>query len=223
MFPISDIVPSKKFPIINILLIALTCYVFYLQLVNPESFTIIYALIPSTISYNDFASLVPFVTSIFLHGGWLHIISNMWFLWIFGDNVEGAVGHIRYLLLYLISGVAGGLAQFFFMPNSDIPMLGASGAVAGALGAYFILFPHHKIKTLVPVFGFISITNISAYVMLGYWFILQIVSGAISFPSSSREQGGVAFWAHVGGFLTGLVMARLIVKTENGVVEGEVV
>lgn len=223
MFPISDSVPSRKFPFINLGLIILTCYVFYLQMINPESFTVTYALVPSLVSFSDYTTLLQFITSIFLHGGWLHIISNMWFLWIFGDNVEGALGHFWYLLLYLLSGIVGGLAQYIFMSGSDIPMLGASGAVAGALGAYFLLFPRHKIKTLIPVFGFISFTNISAYIMLGYWFVLQIFSGAMSAPGSGMEEDGVAFWAHVGGFIAGLIMGKLLAGKEKRILEGEII
>ena len=223
MFPISDSVSSKKFPFVNLGLILLTCYVFYLQLNNPEAFTYSYALVPSSVRFTDYTTLIQFVTSIFLHGGWLHIISNMWFLWIFGDNVEGSLGHFWYLILYLASGVIGGLAQYLFMPDSNIPMLGASGAVAGALGAYFLLFPHHKIKTLLPILGFITFTNVSAYIMLGYWFVLQVFSGAMSIPGSQIDEGGVAFWAHVGGFVAGLIIGKIFARSEKVVLEGEVI
>lgn len=223
MFPISDSVPSRKFPFVNLGLIIITSYVFYLQMVNPEPFTISYALVPNLVSFNNYNTLLPFITSIFLHGGWLHIISNMWFLWIFGDNVEGSIGHFRYLLLYLLSGIVGGLAQYFFMSESNIPMLGASGAVAGALGAYFLLFPHHKIRTIIPIFGFFTFTNISAYIMLGYWFLLQIFSGAVSIPDTGTDTGGVAFWAHVGGFIAGLMMGRIFAGTKKEAIEGEIV
>lgn len=223
MFPISDSVSSKKFPFVNLGLILLTCYVFYLQLNNPEAFTYSYALVPSSVNFIDYTTLIQFVTSIFLHGGWLHIISNMWFLWIFGDNVEGALGHFWYFILYLASGIIGGLAQYFFMPDSNIPMLGASGAVAGALGAYFLLFPHHKIKTLLPILGFITFTNVSAYIMLGYWFVLQVFSGAMSIPGSQIDEGGVAFWAHVGGFVAGLIFGKIFARNDKVVIEGEVV
>ncbi len=223
MFPISDSVSSKKFPFVNLGLILLTCYVFYLQLNNPEAFTYSYALVPSSVRFTDYTTLIQFVTSIFLHGGWLHIISNMWFLWIFGDNVEGSLGHFWYLILYLASGVIGGLAQYLFMPDSNIPMLGASGAVAGALGAYFLLFPHHKIKTLLPILGFITFTNVSAYIMLGYWFVLQVFSGAMSIPGSRIDEGGVAFWAHVGGFVAGLIIGKIFARSDKEVIEGEVV
>ncbi len=221
MFPISDSTPSKKFPFINFSIIALTCYVFYLQLIHLDAFTLRYTLIPANIDFSNVYSLYPFITSIFLHGGWLHIISNMWFLWVFGDNVEGEIGHFSYAFLYLFSGIIGSLAQYLIMPSSTIPMLGASGAVAGALGSYFLFFPGHKIKTIIPIFGFLTITNISASFMLGYWFVLQLLSGAVSLPFSG-EDGGVAFWAHIGGFLTGLIIGRLFAKTEKEVIEGEI-
>jgi membrane associated rhomboid family serine protease len=223
MFPISDSEPSKKFPFINIGIILLTCYVFFLQQTNSDAFTYMYALVPGDIDFSKASTLYPFITSMFLHGGWLHIISNMWFLWVFGDNVEGEIGHIPYLFLYILSGLAGGFAQYFFMPDSTIPMLGASGAVAGALGAYFYFFPHNKIRTIIPFFGFLTMTQINASFMLGYWFVLQILSGAMSLPSSGSEQGGVAFWAHVGGFLTGLLIGRLFAKTDKNVIEGEII
>lgn len=222
MFPINDSEPSKKFPIVNVALILLTCYVFFQQLMNFDRFTLQYALIPANVNFSNIQSLYPFITSIFLHGGWLHIISNMWFLWIFGDNVEGEIGHIRYLLLYLVSGIVGNIAQFLFMSDATIPMLGASGAVAGALGAYLYYFPRNKIRTFIIFFGFITITNISASFMLGYWFVLQLISGATSLRFTGSD-GGVAFWAHVGGFLTGLLVGRLLAKPHSDVIEGEII
>lgn len=211
MIPLSDSVPAGRFPLINILLIATTIFVFLQQLaaVSQEAFIFQYALIPSQIDISNYQTFFPFVTAIFLHGGFLHIISNMLFLWVFGDNVEGNLNILTYTLLYFASGVAGNLAQYFIMPESSIPMLGASGAVAGVLGAYFVFFPHHKVKTLVPFFGFISIVEIPAGFMLGYWFILQFLSGAISLPLSG-ETGGIAFWAHVGGFITGVLFAKML-------------
>lgn len=210
MLPLSDSVKSSRFPFITIALIAGTSYVFYLQVTSfdSEAFLLQYALIPGKIDFGYFPSLVPFVTSMFLHGNLLHIVSNMWFLWIFGDNVEGYFGKIRYLLLYFVSGILGSIAQFVLSPTSNIPMLGASGAIAGVLGAYYVLFPHHKVKTLIPLFGFFTVTEVSAMVMLGYWFLLQLLSGVISLPGVG-ELGGIAFFAHIGGFLTGLLFARL--------------
>ena len=225
MFPLSDSIAARSFPIINIAIILTTVYVFYLQITAPdfESFIFQYALIPASIDFGNYATLTPFVASIFLHGGFLHIISNMWFLWVFGDNVEGHLGKLTYPVVYLLSGIAGGVAQYFVSPTSQIPMLGASGAVAGTLGAYYVLFPHSKIKTLVPFFGFISVVDIAAPFMLGYWFILQLFSGAASLPFVGSETGGVAFFAHVGGFITGVVVANILKEGKTGVIEGELV
>lgn len=211
MFPLSDSIRAQRFPIINILLIAATIFVFIQQLtaLNELAFIRSYVLTPSLINFDDFATLTPFVTAIFLHGGFLHIISNMWFLWVFGDNVEGHLGFILFPILYFLSGIVGNIAQYIIMSSSSIPMLGASGAVAGVLGAYYVLFPHAKIKTMIPFFGFFTVAQIPAPFMLGYWFVLQVLSGAVSLPFSS-ESGGVAFWAHVGGFVTGVVVAKLI-------------
>lgn len=211
MFPISDSIHTPKFPFINIGLILITIFVFFLQLTipNPEAFIFTYALVPAQVDFSNYTTFLPFITSMFLHGGILHIVSNMLFLWVFGDNVEAHLGHIQYLFLYVLSGIVGGVAQYILMSSSQIPMLGASGAVAGALGAYFVLFPHSKIRTLVPFFGFISLVNIPASIMLGYWFVLQIISGVTALPFS-METGGVAFFAHIGGFMTGLFLAKLL-------------
>lgn len=216
MFPLSDSIYTHRFPFFNLFLIAATIFVFFQQIIspNPDAFVLQYALIPSSIDFNNLNTLFPFVSAIFLHGGFLHIISNMWFLWIFGDNVETHVGVIPYYFLYFVSGIVGNVLQYVIAPHSSIPMLGASGAVAGVLGAYYILFPHSKIKTLVPFFGFISIASIPAPFMLGYWFILQIISGAASLPTAGST-GGVAFWAHVGGFITGIMFANLFRKNER--------
>lgn len=219
MFPISDTIPTPRFPIVNILLILVTVFIFFQQATafDPEAFIYTYSLIPSRVDLNNFSSLMPFVTAIFLHGGLLHIVSNMWFLWVFGDNVEGHINSFFYIILYFVSGIIGNIVQYLFMPNSPIPMLGASGAVAGILGAYFVLFPHAHIKTFFPIVFFITIVQIPATLMLGYWFVLQIISGASSLPFS--ESGGIAFWAHAGGFVTGVIFAKLLQK--EGKVEYE--
>lgn len=216
MFPLSDSIKSPRIAFLNILFIGVTVFVFIQQITAPnqEAFIQAYALIPSLIDFNNVYSLFPFVSAIFLHGGFLHIISNMWFLWVFGDNVETHMGWFFYPLLYLVSGIAGNAVQYFVMPDSSIPMLGASGAVAGVLGAYYVLFPHSRIKTVVPVFGFVSVAEIPAGFMLGYWFVLQIISGAASLPFSG-ETGGVAFWAHVGGFVTGVIAGNMLHNQEH--------
>lgn len=219
MFPLSDSVKHNRFPFINLAIIIFTLYVFYLQITAPsfENFVLKYALIPSQVDLSHASTLFPFISAIFLHGGFLHILSNLWFLWVFGDNVEDRFG-IFYPFLYLFSGIVGNLLQYFIMPNSPIPMLGASGAVAGILGAYFVLFPHSQIRTLA-FFGLPIIVSVGAPIMLGYWFFLQLISGATSINTSNL--GGVAFWAHVGGFIAGLLLAKLM-RTEH-VVEGEVI
>ncbi|MBI2033408.1 MAG: rhomboid family intramembrane serine protease [Candidatus Levybacteria bacterium] len=215
MIPISDSVPSIRFPFINVFLIIITVYVFYLELTSPtqELFISSYALIPSTINFQDYHTLFPFITAIFLHGGFLHIASNLLFLWVFGDNVEGYLGWFLYIVLYLVSGIAGNLVQYFIMPSSQIPILGASGAIAGVLGAYYLLFPHSRIKTFVPFFGFFySMLEIPAGFMLAYWFVLQLVSATASLPGMAASEGGVAFWAHVGGFAAGVLIVKLLGK-----------
>ncbi len=213
MFPISDSIRSHKFPLLNILIISVTVVVFIFQIIsqNPDAFIFKYALIPSNINFGNLQTLTPFVTAIFLHGGFLHIVSNMWFLWVFGDNVEGRLGFFLFSAFYFLSGVMGNFLQYILMPASLVPMLGASGAIAGILGAYFVFFPQSKIKTFVPLFGFFTVLEFNATFMLGYWFVLQVVSGAATLPFSS-ETGGVAFFAHIGGFLTGFFLARIFKK-----------
>lgn len=205
MIPLRDSHPSNIFPFWVIGIIAVNIYVFFLEITtpNPDSFISQYALIPNLLDFSNSQTLWPLITSQFLHGGFIHIISNMLFLWIFGDNVEGAVGFFLFPIFYLASGVAGSLAQYIFMPDSSIPMIGASGAIAGVLGAYFALFPYHNIKTLVPFFGFLTVVDIPASVMLIYWFITQLFSGAASITLATSDIGGIAFFAHAGGFAFG--------------------
>jgi membrane associated rhomboid family serine protease len=155
------------------------------------------------------AAFLPFFTSMFLHGSWLHVIANMWALWIFGDNVEDHLGHFTYLLMYLLCGLAGGVAHTFLNLGSTVPSVGASGAIAGIMGAYFVLYPSARVLTLVPFF-FVFFVWLPAWVVLGYWFVVQFLSGAAtSIAATHASGGGVAFWAHVGGFVAGLVLIRL--------------
>jgi membrane associated rhomboid family serine protease len=208
MFPLRDSHPTYKFPLITIILIIANVIIFFLELTvaDPIAFIENYALIPSRVSIADLYSWTPFVTSQFLHAGFLHILSNMWFLRVFGDNVEERFGHLFFLFVYLTSGIFGGVLQYLFSPGSDIPMIGASGAVAGVLGAYLVFFPHHKVKTLIPLGFFWTTMNISASFMLVYWFVIQLFSGLGSIADT--QTGGIAFWAHVGGFVTGYVIAK---------------
>ena len=225
MFPISDSVKATKKPFVTIFLIAINVYVFvrYLLLGNADAFVNEFALIPDKIALTNFQTLYPFITSQFLHGGFFHIISNMWFLWVFGDNVEEKIGRIKYLGLYLIAGVVGALLQYLLNPESSIPMLGASGAVSGVLGAYFVLFKHHSIKSIVILFFTITTINIPAGIYIFYWFILQLFQGVASLSSLSVETGGVAFFAHVGGFGVGYLIAKTLNKPKKDYIEGEIV
>ena len=205
MFPITDSIKSKKSKIITILIILANIFVFYLELTSFDSNAFInkYSLIPNTVNFKAFSSLVPFVTAMFLHGGFLHIATNMLFLWVFGGGVEGYFGGFLFLLVYLLSGVIGNLTEYSLMSTSSIPMLGASGAIAGILGSYFVLFPYSKIKTLLFLFFFVTLVDIPAPFILGYWFLLQVVSG--TFSLITPQSGGIAFFAHVGGFATGII------------------
>jgi membrane associated rhomboid family serine protease len=214
MFPIYDSIKTSRFPYVNTFFIILCIYVFIQEIMVPDPGVFIeeYALIPSQIDFGHPASLIPFVSAIFLHGGLLHIISNMWFLFIFGDNVEDELPLSAYLSLFLGAGVIGNLVQYLFMPLSMVPMLGASGAVAGILGCYYVLFPHAKVKTLIFILFFVTLINVSAPIMLGYWFILQLFSGAGSLQSLQSGQGGVAFFAHITGFVIGLLVGRIYKK-----------
>jgi membrane associated rhomboid family serine protease len=151
------------------------------------------------------------VSSMFLHGGWLHLIGNMWFLWLFGNNVEDSMGHGRYLVFYLLSGVAAAAAQTFVNPNSAIPMVGASGAISGVMGAYIVLYPRVRVHMLVVLGFFITRIAVPAFLMLGYWFLLQLLGGL---PSVGDEKGGVAFWAHAGGFIAGAILIQVFKDDE---------
>lgn len=214
MIPLSDTKTSGRFPFWVVIIIAVNIWVFIQELFasNPDLFVGQYAIIPSQIYFSDLSGLAPFITSQFLHGGFIHIISNMWFLWIFGDNVEEKLGLFFFPIFYLLAGTVGGLAQFFLMPNSDIPILGASGAIAGVLGAYMALFPHHNIKTLIPFFGFLTVINLPAFAVLLLWFFSQLFNGTASIVTTTASLGGVAFFAHIGGFATGWIVAKLFNK-----------
>lgn len=223
MFPLSDSVKSKSFPFVTVGLIIINVVVFIFQLISPDAFTLQYALTPSHVNFSNFITLIPFFTAMFLHGGFFHIISNMWFLGIFGDDVEDHLGKFRFLIFYLAAGIIANVAQFLLQTHSPIPVLGASGAISGVLGAYYILFPRSKIKTFLVVIIFVTIVDIPAVIYLFYWFFLQIFSGVASLSAVSNS-GGVAFWAHVAGFVTGLLYAnRFKNKEEKNYIEGEIV
>jgi len=215
MIPLRDSIPSFHRPTIGYTIIGLNVLIFFLELsMGPQlnEFVQIFGFVPRyflvNLSHgNVAASVIPVFTSMFLHGGWLHLIANMWTLYIFGDNVEDTLGHGKFIVLYLASGTVAAMTQLLSAPSSVMPMVGASGAIAGVMGAYFSLFPAARILTLVPVFFFVII-EIPAYVFLGLWFLLQFFSGAFSILGQMNV--GVAFWAHVGGFAAGWVFIRLL-------------
>lgn len=214
MFPLSDGFKSSKFPVMTWFLILLNTAVFVYEVMTPDidSFINHYALVPSHVDFTNYVTLIPFVTAIFLHGGFLHILSNMWFLFIFGDNVEEAFSPLGFLFLFLISGIFGNLLQYAISPHASIPILGASGAIAGVLGAYYKLYPYAKVKTLIFVFFFVTVLDLSAPLVLGYWFILQLISGFGSLAQTNMDQGGVAFFAHIAGFIVGILLAKMMSK-----------
>jgi membrane associated rhomboid family serine protease len=204
VIPLKDVIPSRTVPIVTITIIVLNslAFLFELSLPNPvlESFIRVYGVVPA-----DFILLTA-VTSMFLHGGWLHFLGNMLYLWIFGDNVEDQLGHARFVLFYLICGVVAGLAHVLMNAASTVPTIGASGAIAGVMGAYFVLYPHSRILALLPLFVFWEVIEVPAIFFLGIWFVMQFFSGvgSIAMGSARAASGGVAFWAHVAGFLAGM-------------------
>ena len=220
MFPLRDHTPRWIFPGVTLGLIvihtAIFLYQFSLSMASPLSahaFLMTFGAAPSRVGAalsGDYPLLVgagPLFTSIFLHGGWMHLIGNMWFLWVFGDNVEDELGHGRYLVFYLVCGLLASAAHVGSNPSSTVPVVGASGAIAGVMGAYMVRFPMSRVVTLIPLFILFTTIELPAFVLLLYWFGLQFVSGAMTFGEPSS--GGVAWWAHVGGFLAGAVFMWL--------------
>ena len=204
MIPLRDTIPSARVPVLNYAIIATNVVVFLYESSlgrHVEAFILAYGLVPRDFT---FPSLV---TSMFLHGSWLHLLGNMLYLYIFGDNVEDRLGHGRYALFYLLCGMAAGTAQAVTNPDSGVPMVGASGAIAGVSGAYFLFFPSARVVTLVPIFLFLQVIEIPAVFFLLIWFVWQVLSGVATIGGRS---GGVAFWAHVGGFIAGMVFGPVM-------------
>ncbi len=219
MFPLRDSIPSSRPPVVNVLLIAACAVAFVFELSlgpNLERFLRAYAFVPvrlfnpAVFEVNLLFNVRSALLSMFLHGGWLHLIGNMWFLWIFGDNVEDVLGHGSYLLFYLGCGGAAALAQAFIATTSQVPMVGASGAIAGVLGAYLVWFPWARVRTLLFLGIFFTVTELPAIVFLVLWFVVQFFSGTLALAAAGAAVGGVAFFAHIGGFLTGAVVAFLL-------------
>lgn len=222
MIPLKDDTPRYSTPYVNYFLLALNTLVFLCmwlgvpapaqQVVNVFGFHPyrVTALISGSPSVTAAMAFIPVLTAMFIHASWLHLISNMWVLYIFGDNVEDHLGHFGYLVFYLLSGVAAMLVHTFFNATSHVPSVGASGAIAGVMGAYFVLFPSARVLTLVP-FLFVFFLWLPAWIVLGYWFVVQFLSGAATSIAYSSQTGGggIAFWAHVGGFVAGIAMIKL--------------
>lgn len=215
MIPLKNLRPRTQFPAVTLALIAINFIVFSYQLtLDPralQSFIMTYSMVPARAQlalahshYTLAQGFLPLFTSMFLHAGWLHIIGNMWFLWLFGPNVEDRLGHLPYLGFYLVCGLGAGIAQTLFSLGSTIPGLGASGAIAGVLGAYVVFFPSSRILTLVTLFFWWFFARLPAVLFIGLWFAVQFLSGLGSLGSA--QTGGVAWWAHVGGFLLGMLL-----------------
>lgn len=211
MIPIRDLIPTRRVPVINYLLILANIIVFVAEwLAGPgqESMIYQYALIPANFTTGlKLGDITDIFTGMFMHAGLAHIAGNMLYLWIFGDNVEDSMGAGKYLVFYLVGGVVASLAHIITNPGSQIPTVGASGAIAAVLGAYLVLYPRSRVVTFIPLGFFMRLATIPASIVLGLWFILQLFSGVLSLGGS--DVGGVAFWAHIGGFVSGVVLAKL--------------
>jgi membrane associated rhomboid family serine protease len=227
LFPIRDSIRSRIFPIVNTAIIVVCGVAFAYQFTLGQEVEKLFqaaAFIPARLfdsvppaampvpDYGLIGNLATMVASMFMHGGWFHIIGNMWFLYVFGDNVEGALGHFRYLLFYLGGGIVASLSHAAVEASSVVPTVGASGAIAAVLGAYLVWFPHARVRSLVFLGFFITMTEIPSVVFLGFWFLLQFFQGTLS-VAASGQAGGVAWFAHIGGFLFGLVVAWITRKT----------
>jgi len=221
LIPLRDENPSTSAPHVTRALIAINCALFiYELLIGPDlrdlmlQWGIVPARITLALRFGDepvVPALATLVTSMFLHGGWAHLIGNMWYLWIFGDNVEDRLGHVRYAVFYVAGGIVAAVIQYLASTTSRVPTVGASGAIAAVLGAYAITFPRARVVTLIPLFPFFPVVRLSALAVLGLWFVFQFFSGALSlaWATGHTAGGGVAWWAHIGGFVFGMVAMKL--------------
>jgi len=220
MIPLRDENPSSTTPVVTRALIALNAAVFVYEItLGPglREFLFTWGMVPLRVSLAFQSGAEPlaapaatFASSMFLHGGWAHLLGNMWYLWIFGDNVEDRLGHVRFLLFYLLAGLFAAAIHYFSNPASRVPTVGASGAIAGVLGGYAVLFPTARVITLVPFFPFFQLVALPALLVLGLWFVLQFFSGALSLGAATG--GGVAWWAHIGGFAFGFFVVRPLAR-----------
>jgi len=217
MIPLKDKNPTRRVPYVTFLIIGMNiaAFVFELSLGEAlpgflERFGVIPSRVAATVSGEMFSivSLGTLFSSMFLHGGWLHLGGNMLYMWVFGDNVEDKLGHGRFIIFYLLCGLASAALHIAVDPSSLIPTIGASGAIAGVLGAYIIMFPRARVVTLIPIFVFIHIAELPALLVLGLWFVLQFFNGILALGNVSADVGGVAWWAHIGGFATGILLVK---------------
>jgi membrane associated rhomboid family serine protease len=219
MIPIRDRNPSGTFPYVTIGIIIVNILFFLYELSLGSGlgeFIMKFGVVPLKVRYYFQASdltfistFFPFISSMFLHGGFIHLIGNMWFLWIFGDNIEDKLGHFRFIAFYFLCGIIASCVHVFFNSQSNVPCIGASGAIAGVLGAYMITFPRARVVTIVPLFVFIQVMELPAIVVLGFWFVIQFFNGAASITASASG-AGVAWWAHIGGFAAGITILYII-------------
>ncbi|MGQ9512465.1 rhomboid family intramembrane serine protease [Thermodesulfitimonas sp.] len=215
MIPLRDTIRSRAFPVVTVALIAANILIFLheasLSEVELQMLARTYGVVPArdlpALIYHPLSlgTYIPFLTAMFLHGGWFHVLGNMLYLWVFGDNVEDAMGRGRFLLFYLLAGFAGSLAHVLANPGTTVPTIGASGAVAGVLGAYFVSFPRSRVLSLVPIFFFITLVELPAVLFLFLWFAMQLLNGVASLAIPGQT---VAWWAHIGGFLSGAVLVK---------------
>ncbi len=205
MFPLGDDNSQRRItPVVTFALIGINVLVFFLELAGGNEFIQRWAFIPARFNADPYGDWITILTAMFMHGGWMHLFGNMLFLWIFGDNVEDRFGHLNFLIFYLITGLAATFAQFWFSPGSSIPNVGASGAIAGVLGAYIIMFPQSRVNVLLGR----QVVAMPAVIVLGMWIAIQLFSGVgtIGYTDESADVGGVAYMAHIGGFFAGLAL-----------------
>jgi len=208
VFPLRDSERSFTKPLITVVLILVNLLTFFYEL-SLDDFSLNHFLTTWGTVPRDFSFITVF-TSMFLHGGWLHVLGNVWFLWIFGDNIEDILGHANYLVFYLLCGLAGGLLHVALNSNSGVPGIGASGAISGVMGAYLIRFPRSRIHTLLFFFVFATTIEVPAMLMIGYWFVVQLFSGFGHLAMAGSQAGGTAWFAHIGGFVAGIILIKIL-------------
>lgn len=218
MIPLRDTTESRSYPVINMTIIVANCLVYLLQQAQGarfDQFIMTYGLVPARYSmpaigssFTEGQQLFSFISFMFLHGGFWHLLGNMWSLYIFGDNVEDRLGSVRYLVFYLFCGIASGLSHLLLNWHSSIPTIGASGAIAGVMGAYLLLYPRSRVLTLIPILFLPYLIEVPAYFFLGLWFVIQFLSASVA----PAHGGGIAWWAHIGGFLFGMVLLKLVLR-----------